>query len=63
MPFLQKKNILQLIKKSSPALLNEIKIASALSNKKWDLAIKGLTKKQLVKVTKNAEDLFVEMLK
>jgi len=57
------KNILQLIKKSSPALLNEIKIASALSNKKWDLAIKGLTKKQLVKVTKNAEDLFVEMLK
>jgi len=57
------KNILQLIKKSSPALLNEIKTASALSNKKWDVAIKGLSKKQLVKVTKNAEDLFVEMLK
>jgi lysyl-tRNA synthetase class 2 len=33
-----------------------------LSNKKWDTSIKGLTQKKVVKVVKNEEGLFIEML-
>lgn len=42
--------------------LVELKIASALSNKKWDKAIKGLTKNKVAKVEKNDERLFVEVV-
>ena len=40
----------------------ELKTASGLSNKKWDKAIKGLTKNKVAKVEKNEEGLFVEAL-
>jgi lysyl-tRNA synthetase class 2 len=33
-----------------------------LSNKKWDKTIKGLTKKDVAKVSKTDEGLFVEII-
>ena len=40
-----------------------LKTASGLSNKKWDVSIKGLTQKKLVKVVKNESGLFIEFFK
>jgi len=59
----EEKSILQLIKQSEVADLISIKTAAGLSNKKWDVSIKGLTQKNRVKVIKNEEGLFIEMLK
>jgi len=42
--------------------LNILKDSSGLSNKKWDKSIKNLTKNKLVKVSKNDEGLFVELI-
>jgi lysyl-tRNA synthetase class 2 len=33
-----------------------------LSNKKWDVSIKGLTKHKLAQVTKIGDDLIVELV-
>ena len=55
------KGILGLLKGNSPVLLPELKAQSGLSNKKWDKAIKELTKNQLAKVYKNDDGLFVEI--
>jgi lysyl-tRNA synthetase class 2 len=33
-----------------------------LSGKKWDISIKGLTQKGLVKVTKEGESLLVDLI-
>ncbi len=38
------KGVLALLKSNSPILLNQLKGQSGLSNKKWDKAIKELTK-------------------
>jgi lysyl-tRNA synthetase class 2 len=46
------KLVLNLLKANSPMDLNELKGQSGLSNKKWDKAIKGLTKNKLAKVEK-----------
>ena len=59
----EEKSILQLIKQSDVADLIAIKTAAGLSNKKWDVSIKGLTQKNIVKINKNEEGLFIEMLK
>ena len=59
----EEKSILQLIKQSEVADLISIKTAAGLSNKKWDVSIKGLTQKNRVKIIKNEEGLFIEMLK
>ena len=59
----EEKSILQLIKQSEVADLISIKTAAGLSNKKWDVSIKGLTQKNMVKIIKNEEGLFIEMLK
>tara|TARA_Y100000389_G_scaffold98472_2_gene95138 strand:+ start:985 stop:2679 length:1695 start_codon:yes stop_codon:yes gene_type:complete len=59
----EEKIILQLIKQSEVADLISIKTAAGLSNKKWDVSIKGLTQKNIVKIIKNEEGLFIEMLK
>ena len=59
----EEKSILQLIKQSEVADLICIKTAAGLSNKKWDVSIKGLTQKNRVKIIKNEEGLFIEMLK
>ena len=41
------KAILNLLKANSPMDLNELKGQTGLSNKKWDKAIKGLSKNKL----------------
>ena len=57
----EEKAVLAIITKATKIDLNDLKIQSGLSNKKWDKTIKGLTKKSLAKVIKTAEVLFVEM--
>ena len=54
--------VLNLLKANSPIDLNELKGQVGLSNKKWDKAIKGLTKNKLAKVEKTEEGLLVSML-
>jgi lysyl-tRNA synthetase class 2 len=56
------KGVLAILKSNSPILLNDLKSQSGLSNKKWDKAIKELTKSNLAKVNKTDEGLFVEIL-
>ncbi len=56
------KLVLKLLKENSPIELNELKGQTGLSNKKWDLAIKGLRKHNLAKVEKTEEGLFVELV-
>ena len=59
----EEKKILQLIKKGESSQLVDLKTACGLSNKKWDVSIKGLTQKKLVKVVKNESGLFIEFFK
>ena len=42
--------------------LNDLKDAAALSNKQWDIGIKGLTKLGITKVTKTDDNLTVEIV-
>jgi len=42
--------------------LNELKGQTGLRNKKWDNAIKGLTKNKLAKVEKTEEGLLVSLV-
>ncbi len=53
------KIIMNLLKEKSPFDLNELKNQTGLSNKKWDIAIKGLRKNNLAKVEKTDAGLFV----
>jgi lysyl-tRNA synthetase, class II len=57
----EEKLVLNLLKASSPIALSELKEKSALSGKKWDTAIKALTKGGMAKVTKEGEQLTVEL--
>jgi lysyl-tRNA synthetase class 2 len=59
----EEKQVLELLKTESPVELDAIKTQSGLSNKKWDKAIKGLTKHKLAKVNKTDDGLFVELVK
>ncbi len=56
------KAVLASLKKVSKLTLNDLKVQSALSNKKWDKTIKELTKNNLAKVSKTEEGLFVEVV-
>jgi lysyl-tRNA synthetase class 2 len=56
------KAVLNLLKANSPIDLNELKGQTGLSNKKWDKAIKGLTKNKLAKVEKTDSGLFVSVV-
>jgi lysyl-tRNA synthetase, class II len=58
----EEKAVLAIIAKAEKIDLNELKSQSGLSNKKWDKTIKGLTKKEVAKVSKTDEGLFVEAL-
>ncbi|HPE76796.1 MAG TPA: lysine--tRNA ligase [Draconibacterium sp.] len=58
----EEKTVLALLKEKSPVLLVELKDNSGLSNKKWDVSIKGLTKHKLAQVTKIGDDLVVELV-
>ncbi len=55
------KLVLSILKPNQKMDLEELKIQTELSNKKWDKAIKGLTSKKVAKVEKNNEGLFVEI--
>ena len=56
------KAVMELLKANSPIDLTELKTQSGLSNKKWDKAIKGLTKHKLAKVEKTDDSLVVELV-
>jgi len=56
------KLVMNFLRDHSPVDLNELKGQSGLSNKKWDKAIKGLTKNKLAKVEKTEEGLFVSLI-
>ena len=58
----EEKAVFTILKANSPIDLNVLKQQSALSNKKWDATIKGLTKNKLAKVNKTDDGLFVEIL-
>ncbi|MFD2915515.1 lysine--tRNA ligase [Psychroserpens luteus] len=57
----EEKAIFAILKANSPIALNDLKVQSGLSNKKWDKSIKGLTAKSVAKVLKNDDGLFVEI--
>jgi len=56
------KAVMELLKAASPVDLNQLKEQAGLSNKKWDKAIKGLTKNNLAKVNNTDTGLFVELV-
>ena len=58
----EEKLVLNLLKETTPIDLNELRGQTGLSNKKWDSAIKGLRKNNLVKVEKTDEGLLVSMI-
>jgi lysyl-tRNA synthetase class 2 len=58
----EEKIIVELLKAKHPASLPELKSETGLSGKKWDISIKGLTQKGLVKVTKEGESLLVDLV-
>ncbi len=57
------KAVMNILKANSPIDLNELKGQTGLSNKKWDKAIKGLTKNKLARVEKTDEGLLVSRTK
>ena len=56
------KAVLSILKNNSPIDLNELKEQAGLSNKKWDKAIKGLTKNKIARVEKTDAGLFVSLV-
>lgn len=58
----EEKTVLDLLKKHQKMTLDALKVESGLSNKKWDKTMKGLTSKEVAKVTKNDDGLFVEVV-
>ncbi len=56
------KAVLEILSAAGKMNLNELKAQSGLSNKKWDKAIKDLTKNKVAKVEKTEEGLFVDLL-
>ncbi len=58
----QEKTILDNLKKVNSCELKDLRSGVEMSNKAWDKAIKGLSKKELVKVSKEGESLLVTLL-
>lgn len=56
------KQVFEIIKDKEDMPLVTLKEAAGLSNKKWDKAIKGLTKNKLLKVEKIEDELLVKTL-
>ncbi len=55
------KVLMHILKANSPIDLSELKGQTGLSNKKWDKAIKGLTKNKLARVGKPDAGLLVSL--
>ena len=58
----EEKNILEIIKQNSPALLLDVKEKASLSNKKWDKSIKELGQKKIIKIVKEENTISIELL-
>ncbi len=56
-----KKAVFELLKAESPVKLPDLKEKAGLSNKKWDKAIKGLTKKNVVRMENTDAGLLVTL--
>ena len=56
------KSIYDKVKDQKKIRLISLKESTGLSNKKWDKSIKHLTKNNLIKVSKNDEGLFIEIV-
>ena len=56
------KVVLNLLKDNSPVDLNDLKGQTGLSNKKWDKAIKGLSKNKVARVEKTEGGLLVSLV-
>ena len=56
------KAVFGMLEKAEKMELNDLKDQAALSNKKWDLAVKALTKGGMAKVSKVDEVLFIEIV-
>jgi lysyl-tRNA synthetase class 2 len=56
------KAVLKMLQKAVKIDLNDLKVQSGLSNKKWDVTIKHLTKNNLAIVNKTDDGLFVEVV-
>lgn len=56
------KVIAEILKSGEAMLLSHVKETSALSGKKWDKAIKGLTGKKVALVEKQGDDLMVKLV-
>lgn len=56
------KAILETLKKVEKTRLDDLKNQAALSNKKWDKAIKELTSNKLAKIENSTDGLFVSLL-
>jgi lysyl-tRNA synthetase, class II len=56
------KVIFELLSKNHPASLTDLKSQSGLSGKKWDISMKGLSQKGVVKVTKEGETVTVDLV-
>jgi lysyl-tRNA synthetase, class II len=56
------KAVLALLKKGGTMELNTLKEQAGLSNKKWDKAVKELTKNKLASVEKTEDGLFIEFV-
>ena len=54
--------VMNILKDNSPIDLNALKEQTGLSNKKWDKAIKGLTKNKLARVEKTDAGLLVALV-
>ena len=58
----ESKGILEILRKQESMDLAELKDQAGLSNKKWDKAIKELTRNKLARVNKTDEGLFIEVV-
>ena len=58
----EEKKILEIIKQNSPAHLVDVKEKAGLSNKKWDISIKGLGQKKIIKIIKEENTISIELL-
>jgi lysyl-tRNA synthetase class 2 len=58
----EEKSLMNFIKNNSPVELSLAKAESGLSNKKWDKAIKSLTKSKLASVKKINDKLIIEVI-
>lgn len=58
----EEKLVFDILKSHSPITLQLLKERTGLSNKKWDKAIKGLTKNNLARVEKTNDDIIVELV-